>query len=356
MTYKRISPAPVSEGGTNASSMANTYGVNYYDGTRIVTTTVGTATHVLTSNGVGVAPTFQAVPASSVAIAGDSGSSSGNSFTFTSSNSAGGTTSLVSGTGTITLNVTDVNNNTCIGASSGNATIVGSGNCGFGESSLQNVTSGSGSIAIGNNSLKVLSTGDANIAIGDVSANLLDTGDYNVIIGALSGASYTTDESSNILIGYNVSGTAAEDNTCRIGTATGTGSGELAKTFIQGIAGVTVANTAAVLIDTTTGQLGTVVSSERYKENIRPMDEYSECIYDLNPVLFNLKRDITKKTQPGLIAEQVEAICPELVAYNREGLPESVKYHDIPVLLLNEIKKLSHRINQIEEELNGRTK
>lgn len=53
---------PIANGGTNASSMATTNGVNYFDGTRIVTTAVGTATHVLTSNGIGLAPTFQAAP------------------------------------------------------------------------------------------------------------------------------------------------------------------------------------------------------------------------------------------------------------------------------------------------------
>jgi len=53
----------IADGGTNSSSMTNTYGVNYFDGTSIVTTAVGTATHILTSNGVGVAPTFQAAGA-----------------------------------------------------------------------------------------------------------------------------------------------------------------------------------------------------------------------------------------------------------------------------------------------------
>ena len=51
---------PIANGGTNAASMTNTYGVVYYDGSALVTTTVGTAGHVLTSNGAGVAPTFQA--------------------------------------------------------------------------------------------------------------------------------------------------------------------------------------------------------------------------------------------------------------------------------------------------------
>jgi len=87
----------IANGGTNATSMANTDGVVYYDGTRLVTTAVGTATNVLTSNGAGVAPTFQAAPASSISITGNSGGAlTGNSFTFT-----GGTTGLTfSGAGT----------------------------------------------------------------------------------------------------------------------------------------------------------------------------------------------------------------------------------------------------------------
>ena len=51
----------IANGGTNATSMATTDGVVYYDGTRLVTTAVGTSTQVLTSNGAAVAPTFQAV-------------------------------------------------------------------------------------------------------------------------------------------------------------------------------------------------------------------------------------------------------------------------------------------------------
>lgn len=87
----------IANGGTNATSMANTDGVVYYDGTRLVTTAVGTATNVLTSNGAGVAPTFQAPAASSISITGNSGGAlTGNAFTFT-----GGTTGLTfAGAGT----------------------------------------------------------------------------------------------------------------------------------------------------------------------------------------------------------------------------------------------------------------
>ena len=79
-------PVAISQGGTNASSMVNTDGVVYYDGTRLVTTTVGTATQILTSNGSGVAPTFQAGGSGSsglVFLASQTASNS-SSLSFTS--------------------------------------------------------------------------------------------------------------------------------------------------------------------------------------------------------------------------------------------------------------------------------
>lgn len=54
-------PVSIANGGTNATSMTDTDGVVYFDGTRLVTTAVGTAGYILTSNGAGVAPTFNAV-------------------------------------------------------------------------------------------------------------------------------------------------------------------------------------------------------------------------------------------------------------------------------------------------------
>lgn len=54
----------IANGGTNATSFATTDGTVYFDGTRLVTTATGTANFVLTSNGAGVAPTYQTVSAS----------------------------------------------------------------------------------------------------------------------------------------------------------------------------------------------------------------------------------------------------------------------------------------------------
>ena len=90
-------PVAIANGGTNATSMTTTDGVVYYDGTRLVTTTVGTAGQFLTSNGAGVAPTFQTAGGATITITGDSGGAlTSGSFTFT-----GGTTGLTfAGAGT----------------------------------------------------------------------------------------------------------------------------------------------------------------------------------------------------------------------------------------------------------------
>jgi hypothetical protein len=59
---------PIANGGTNASSMATTDGVVYYNGSSLVTTSAGTSTYVLTSNGAGNAPTFQAAAGGSLSV------------------------------------------------------------------------------------------------------------------------------------------------------------------------------------------------------------------------------------------------------------------------------------------------
>jgi hypothetical protein len=60
LTLNLTAPVSIANGGTNATTMGISDGVVYYDGTRLVTTaSAGTAGQVLTSNGAGMAPTFQ---------------------------------------------------------------------------------------------------------------------------------------------------------------------------------------------------------------------------------------------------------------------------------------------------------
>ena len=62
-------------------------------------------------------------------------------------------------------------------------------------------------------------------------------------------------------------------------------------------------------------------SSERFKDEIKPMDKASEAILALKPVTFRYKHELDPEGIPqfGLVAEQVEKVNPDLVARDDQG-------------------------------------
>jgi uncharacterized coiled-coil protein SlyX len=95
------------------------------------------------------------------------------------------------------------------------------------------------------------------------------------------------------------------------------------------------------------GRLGTMLSSARFKEAIKPMDKASEAVLALKPVTFRYKAAIDQDRIPqfGLIAEEVEKVNPDLVVRDTEGKPYSVRYEAVNAMLLNEFLK-EHRKNE----------
>jgi hypothetical protein len=213
----------------------------------------------------------------------------------------------------------------------------------IGFDALQNCN-GTSNVGIGYHSGQLITTGTNNLCIGTLSLNALLTGTNNVGIGASAATNYTGSESNNIVIG-GVAGTAGESGVIRLG------GGSQSTCFIAGINGVTVTGTAVLCA--TNGQLGTVVSSERYKENILSLDEFSSKLLQCIPVSFNYKIDENKAVHFGLIAEEVHKILPELVILSESGQPESVAYHEMPAMLLNEIIKLRKRIEILEKKIDN---
>jgi len=133
--------------------------------------------------------------------------------------------------------------NSAFGVSALSMNTMGNQNAAFGDSALLLNTSGSGNTAFGNSGLINLTSGDSNIAIGPGAGQSLKTGSKNIYIGNTGP----------------VSGT--ESNTIRIG------SGQAAA-FMDGISGATSASGTAVLVNAS-GQLGTLLSSRRFKDEIR---------------------------------------------------------------------------------------
>jgi hypothetical protein len=236
--------------------------------------------------------------------------------------------------------------NTAIGNSALAKNSAGNNNTASGAFSLTNNTSGIANTAAGFEALRANTSGKRNTAFGINALGAVTTGTRNVAVGAGAGKSSTG--SDNVLIGAENFGVAGENGVIRIGTST-----YQKKAFVAGVRGVTTggAGAVAVLIDAN-GQLGTVNSSRKFKEDIEPMGDVSERLFALRPVTFRYQRpldDGSKPVQFGLVAEEVAEAFPELVAYDEDGQPETVSYHLLATLLLNELQK-EHRVNQAQSE------
>jgi hypothetical protein len=163
----------------------------------------------------------------------------------------------------------------------------------------------------------------------------------NIALGDNAGSSITAG-SNNIDIGNR--GQGGDNNKIRIGTT-----GTQMATFIAGISGATVAAGVGVIIDTS-GHLGTVLSSARFKDAIKPMDKASESIWALQPVTFRYTHELDPDGIPqfGLVAEQVAKVNPDLVVRDEQGKPYTVRYEAVNAMLLNEFLKEHRKVEGLE--------
>jgi trimeric autotransporter adhesin len=221
----------------------------------------------------------------------------------------------------------------------------GGDNPAIGAFALHDNTTGNTNTAIGLDALEHNTTGNTNTAIGNAALFIVTTGDRNVALGNLAGSNLTTG-SNNIYIG-NAGGSGGESNKIRIGTV-GTQNG----TFIAGISGAIVPGGVGVIVGAN-GKLGTVVSSVRFKDEIKAMDKASEAILALKPVTFRYKPELDPDGFPqfGLVAEEVEKINPDLVARDEQGKAYTVRYEAVNAMLLNEFLKEHRKVESLEKQL-----
>ena len=187
----------------------------------------------------------------------------------------------------------------------------GQNNTGIGSGALGNNTSGISNTAIGDGALADDSTGGGNIALGYAAGNNVTTASNVICIGI---------EGNNV------------DNACYIGQ----------------IFGSTV-SASAVFVNSN-GRLGTMTSSKRFKQDIKPMDNVSEALYSLKPVSFRYKKEFDPAGAPqlGLVAEDVEKVNPDLIIHDKEGKPYTVRYEQINTMLLNEFLKEHRKVEKLE--------
>jgi Chaperone of endosialidase len=241
------------------------------------------------------------------------------------------------GEAALVLNTTG-NFNTATGAGALNVNTTASFNTADGFFALRDTT-GERNTAVGFQALVTNQTGTSNTATGFQALLNNTTGSRNIALGFNAGVNLSTGD-SNIDIG-NAGGTG-DAGTIRIGVQ-----GTQTRTFVAGIIGSPITGTSVVV--NSTGRLGTVASSQRFKESIHPMDKASEAILSLKPVTFRYKEEIDPDGIPqfGLIAEEVEKVSPNLVVRDADGKVNTVRYEAVNAMLLNEFLK-EHR--QVQEQ------
>ena len=247
------------------------------------------------------------------------------------------------GAGALLSNTTGVKN-TANGTFALFGNIDGNSNTASGVGALFNNSSGFDNTANGYNALLSNTTAGDNTAVGTTSLFSNTTGEFNTAVGAQSlrdnvigdsntaigdSAGFNITGSGNVCIGAGVNGFAGENNITRI------------RNVYESVA------TERAVYVTSDNRIGTLSSSRRYKEQIKPMENASETIHALRPVTFRYKKEVdaTRSLSFGLIAEEVAKVSPDLVTPDREGKPETVRYEAINAMLLNEFLK-EHRTVQ----------
>jgi len=286
--------------------------------------------------------------------------------------------------------------NVFIGSSSGEANQTGSFNVFLGSNSGSSNTFGNYNVFLGEQSGLTNSTGISNVFLGKEAGYSNVNGSYNVFLGTMTGWENTSGQ-QNVFLGQQ----AGEGNTTgnfnvAIGTLSGnsnlTGSGNV---FIGYQAGINETGSNRLYIDNSgadppypliygefdndylsfyadvevAGYVTTnvlwVKSDQKLKKNIAPLSPVTGDIMRLRPVSYfwdkagNPKGKFPDARQVGLVAQEVEAIFPNLVSTDRQG-DKVVNYIGVSVLLLKALQEqnqknevLQQQIDQLRKEINA---
>jgi len=209
----------------------------------------------------------------------------------------------------------------------------GDRNVAVGADALLSNTAGSFNVAAGFNALGDNNAGRSNVAVGPNALSSNVAGSNNTAIGALAGINSTGD--FNVYVGAGMIGVAGENNTTRIRNIYSS-----------------VASGRAVYVNSD-NKIGTLSSSRRFKQEIKPMDKASETLFALKPVTFRYKKEVDSERALsfGLIAEDVAEISPELITRDEKGNPQTVRYDAVNAMLLNEFLKEHRKVEEQESKI-----
>jgi len=244
----------------------------------------------------------------------------------------------------LTSNTTS-DSNTAVGSFSLTGNTTGFGNTAIGAAALLSNMTADENVAIGANALSNNTNGSTNVAIGTGAGGNITSANNVVCVGYSAGGVHQTGDTDVYLANPGLDG---ESGTVRIGT----GDGVHTRMFLAGVRDTTTGhpNAIPVVIDSS-GQLGTISSSRRFKHDVESMDKASEAILALKPVTFHYKSDKTNTSQFGLIAEDVAEVNQDLIVRDEKGEIYTVRYDAVNAMLLNEFLKEHRKVEALQTGL-----
>ena len=249
-------------------------------------------------------------------------------------NNTGGKSNTAVGAGALSFNLTG-NLNTAIGALALESNTAGIENTAIGARALLANETGTFNTAISPRALQLNTTGEQNVAIGLRAGSFNETGSRNIFIGSQSGANSKYVDADNQLVIHGNASTSPliegdfQERTLRI-------NGDFSATTVSEVSDARLKRD----IQPIEGALGSILLLEGKSFSWRT-DEYSE-------------RGFTEGPDLGLIAQEVEAVLPELVQEDRDGY-RTIAYGKLMAVLVQCVKEqqaqlvaLRDRIAQLE--------
>ena len=138
-----------------------------------------------------------------------------------------------------------------------------------------------------------------------------------------------------------VDGTSTFNGQVRMTNLTASTSTTTGSLIVSGGVGIAGRITVSQIVETSTITV---------KENVNPILDALNSIMQLTGVIYD-RKDKTSMNEPGLIAEEVNKILPNLVTKDSEGNPYGIQYTKLVAYLIEAVKDQQHQIEELKKKV-----
>jgi hypothetical protein len=138
-----------------------------------------------------------------------------------------------------------------------------------------------------------------------------------------------------------VDGTATFNGQVRMANTTSSSSTTTGSLVVTGGVGIGGRLTVTQIVETSTIAV---------KENVNPILDALNSIMQLTGVIYD-RKDKSSVNEPGLIAEEVNKILPNLVTKDDNGNPYGIQYTKLVAYLIEAVKDQQHQIEELKKKV-----